>query len=193
MRGFQPSDFISPEEYLAMERSSETKSQYIDGEIFAMSGASRNHNRISSNLVRAIGNRLMNSTCDVYSSDMKVKIDQTKYTYPDIVITCEKEEFEDEEEDVLLNPLVIMEILSDSTEAYDRGKKFDFYQRIHSLKEYLLLSQHSCRVEKYVRQNSRIWRYSAVQDADGIVILSSLKCELPMSEIYRNIIFGKKG
>lgn len=176
-----------------MERSSETKSQYIDGEIFAMAGASRNHNRISSNLVRAIGNRLMNSTCDVYSSDMKVKIDRTKYTYPDIVITCEKEEFEDDAEDVLLNPIVIIEILSDSTEAYDRGKKFAFYQRIPSLAEYLLVSQHSCRVEKYVRQDSRIWRYSAFQEADGIVDLKSVKCELPIAEIYRNIIFGKKG
>ena len=185
--------FISPEEYLAMERASETRSQYIDGEIFDMAGASRNHNRISSNLVRAIGNRLLDSHCHVYSSDMKVKIDRTKYTYPDIVISCEKEKFEDEEEDVLLNPVIIMEILSDSTEAYDRGKKFAFYQRIPSLREYLLISQHSFRVEKYLRQDSRIWRYSAFQETDGIVVLNALECELPMSEIYRKIIFANKG
>ncbi|MEZ4526272.1 MAG: Uma2 family endonuclease [Desulfobacterales bacterium] len=185
--------YISPEEYLEMERASESKSQYIDGEIFAMAGASRNHNRISSNLVRAIGNQLVNTSCNVYSSDMKVKIDRTKYTYPDIVITCEKEDFEDESEDVLLNPLIIIEILSDSTEAYDRGKKFAFYQRIPSVKEYFLVSQHWCCVERYVRQDSRIWRYSAFQEADSLVVFSSVNCELPIAEIYRNIVFRKKG
>ena len=121
----QPLICLTTEQYLSQERQSDTKSDYFDGEIFAMSDASREHNQISANLVRVLGNQLLDKPCSVYSSDMKVWIDKArKYTYPDLVIACQTERFEDKHRDVLLNPVVILEILSVSTEAYDRGRKF---------------------------------------------------------------------
>jgi Uma2 family endonuclease len=121
----QPLVRLTAEQYLSQERQSETKSEYFDGEIFAMAGASREHNQISANLIRVLGNELLEKPCSVYSSDIKVRIEKArKYTYPDLVVACQTECFEDEHRDVLLNPVVIVEILSDSTEAYDRGRKF---------------------------------------------------------------------
>ena len=129
---------LTPGQYLAQERAAETKSEYFNGEIFAMAGASREHNQISSNIVASLSIQLQEKPCSIYSSDMKVRIDQAnKYTYPDIVAACEPQRFEDGHTDVLLNPVVIIEILSDSTEAYDRGLKFFHYQRLESLREYL--------------------------------------------------------
>ncbi len=112
-------------EYLAAERLSDIRHEFFDGAIFAMAGASKAHNQISSNLVRVIGNALLDKSCNVYSSDMRVKSDRAnKYSYPDVVATCKEVRFEGDAEDTLLNPLLIIEILSDSTEGYDRGDKF---------------------------------------------------------------------
>src|SRR5215211_3382177 len=149
----QRKTLLTPEEYLAVERRSEVRSEYLAGEVFAMVGASKRHNLIVSNLIRVLGNQLLDRPCNVYPSDMRVKVSRIgKYTYPDVVVACEEEEFDDEERDTLLNPLVIIEVLSESTEAYDRGRKFEHYQYIESLTEYLLVSQEPYRVEQYVRQ-----------------------------------------
>jgi Uma2 family endonuclease len=156
----RPQEYLkpTPEQYLAQERLAEFKSEYCNGEIFAMSGASREHNQISSNIVASLAVQLQEKPCSVYSSDMKVRIaEANKYTYPDIVTACEPQQFEDEYTDVLLNPSIIIEIPSDSTEAYDRGLKFFHYQRLDSLREYLLVSQKSCHVEKYERQAENLW------------------------------------
>ena len=183
---------ISPEEYLASERESETRNEYFDGEIFAMAGASREHNQISANIVRVLGNQLLEKPCSVYSSDMKVKIKEIeKYTYPDMVVVCEEEAFEDENNDVLLNPIVIIEILSDSTEAYDRGEKFAHYQLLNSFKEYILVSQYLCRIEKFTRQDDETWIYSKYQSAEHVVKIEAVNCELPVSEIYRKVSFDE--
>lgn len=183
---------ISPEEYLASERESELRNEYFDGEIFAMTGASRQHNQISANIVRVLGNQLLEKPCSVFSSDMKVKIKEIgKYTYPDMVVVCEEEEFEDENNDVLLNPIVIIEILSDSTEAYDRGDKFAHYQLLNSFTEYILVSQYFCRIEKFTRQDDGTWIYSKYQSNDHVVKIESVNCELPVSEIYRKVSFDK--
>jgi len=183
---------ISPEEYLAQEREAELRNEYFDGEIFAMTGASRQHNQISANIVRVLGNQLLEKPCSVFSSDMKVKIKEIgKYTYPDMVVACEEEEFEDENKDVLLNPIVIMEILSDSTEAYDRGDKFAHYQLLNSFTEYILVSQYFCRIEKFTRQDDGTWIYSKYQSNDHVVRIESINCELPVSEIYRKVSFDK--
>ena len=124
---------VTSEQYLRKERQAETRSEYFNGEVFAMAGASREHNQISSDIVISLGTQLAEKTCNIYSSDMRVKIERhNKYTYPDIVISCDKEFFEDENRDVLLNPVVIIEILSDSAEAYDRGLKFFHYKFINS-------------------------------------------------------------
>lgn len=185
----QPNTKLTPAEYLANERVAEFKSEYLAGETFAMAGASRAHNRIATNLVRILDNQLIDGPCNVYASDMKVSVAQVdKYTYPDIVIACEKEAFEDEHTDVLLNPIVIMEILSESTEAYDRGKKFLHYQMIESLSEYLLISQDVRRVEKFVRQEDGTWIYSEAHELGDVITIDSAKCEMPMVEIYRKVL-----
>jgi len=181
-------DKIGPEEYLTVERKSEIRHEYLDGEVFAMAGASREHNQISANIVRVLGNQLLERPCSVFSSDMKVKIREIeKYTYPDIVVVCGEEAFEDENNDVLLNPVVIMEILSDSTEAYDRGDKFAHYQLLGSLAEYLLISQYSCRVERFARRDDATWIYSKYQNLEDVVVIEAAGCQLPVSGIYGKV------
>jgi Uma2 family endonuclease len=179
---------LTADQYLAQERSAEFKSEFINGEIFAMAGASREHNQISSNIVASLSVQLQDKPCSAYSSDMKVKIDRAnKYTYPDIVTACDPQRFEDEHSDVLLNPTVIMEILSDSTEAYDRGLKFFHYQRLDSLREYLLISQKSCHVEKYERQAENQWVYSEFHQLEDAVNIHTLNCILSLKDIYRKL------
>lgn len=186
----EPSPKITRETYLDLERKAEFKSEFFDGEIFAMAGASREHNLILANIIRILGNQLINGPCNVYPSDMKVRIEQiNKYAYPDISIACEPEYFEDYHQDILLNPVVIIEILSDSTEAYDRGKKFIHYQFIPSLVEYILVSQKVHGIERFVRQKEDIWIYSRHDLLEDIVPVGAAGCELPLREIYQNILF----
>jgi Uma2 family endonuclease len=188
----QPKNGMTPEDYLLAERGSEIKNEYYNGEIFTMAGASRKHNLILTNVVRILGNILVDRPCNVYSSDMKVKIEKLKkYSYPDIVVSCEEERFEDAQEDVLLTPWVIMEILSDSTEAYDRGVKFAHYQWIPSFKEYLLISQNFCRIEKYYRQSDNSWIYTEFHDRNSTIPIQMLHCELSMQDIYGKIKFNE--
>ena len=179
---------LSTKEYLARERHAEFKSEYYKGETFAMAGASRPHNRIVTNVSRLLDTQLLNRECNVYSSDMRVKIPQIqKYTYPDVVVTCGKESFEDAEVDSLLNPILIVEILSASTEAYDRGKKFQHYQFLESLREYILITQDAIRVEQYVRQNNKTWTYIEYQNLDDVIKLESVECDLPLREVYLKV------
>ncbi len=186
----QPKTAITPAEYLRQERKADIKSEYFNGELFAMAGATRKHNQISANLVRILGNDLLDKSCNVYASDMKVKTETfNKYSYPDIVVACEEEKFEDEQEDVLLNPLIIIEILSDSTEACDRGQKFFHCQSIDSFVEYILVSQKSSQIEKFVRQPDNTWNYSMFHNTEDLVHISSIKCNLPVKEVYRKVSF----
>jgi Uma2 family endonuclease len=179
-----PETFLTEEEYLAIERQAEFRSEYFAGEMFALAGASRRHNRIVTNLVVALDLQLRGRPCNVYSSDMRVKVKSTGlFTYPDVVITCEEERFADGENDVLLNPLTIIEVLSDSTEAYDRGKKFENYQSIETLKEYLLVSQNSQRVEQFVRQSGKNWLYSEIHEPGEKIEIKSIECELKLEGI----------
>jgi Uma2 family endonuclease len=177
----------TPEEYLALERHAEFRSEYIDGQIVAMSGAPRSHNLIVHNLDREIGVRLFDSPCEIYPGDMKVRIDASgRYVYPDLCITCSPQ-FADPVRDVLLTPLVIIEVLSDSTEKYDRGEKFFHYRRISALREYVLLSQTECLVERYVREGD-FWRYSAVDDLDANLELSAVNIKIPLRRIYAKVL-----
>ena len=179
---------LIPEDYLALERRAEYKSEYFNGEIFAMAGASREHNQISVNLVRVLGNQLLDKPCSVYSSDMKVRIEKArKYTYPDLVIACQTERFEDEHRDVLLNPVVIVEILSDSTEAYDRGRKFEHYRHLESLVEYVLIAQQRPHVESFRRQSDQHWLLAECSGLDGTLRLESIDCDLALAEIYAKV------
>ena len=181
----QRQTLLTPEEYLAIERKSEIKHEYHAGEMFAMVGASKRHNLITANIIRVLGNQLLDRPCNVYPSDMRVKISATgKYTYPDVVIACEDEQFDDAEQDTLLNPVIIIEVLSESTEAYDRGKKFEHYQNIESLTEYLLVTQDPYRIEQYVRQSNSEWKYSEYHHADDVLKLDVIGCELTLKDVY---------
>lgn len=178
----------SSAEYLELERQSETRHEYVDGEIYEMAGASQRHNRISVNMVRLLDNQLLERDCNVYGSDMRVKITATeKYTYPDVVAVCGEEFFEDKNEDTLLNPMLIVEVLSKSTEAYDRGGKFEYYQTIESFQEYVLIMQEPFRVEQFVRKDTSIWTYFEFRKSDDVVKLNSINCELSLKDIYHKI------
>lgn len=180
--------FLTSTEYLEIERKAEFKSEYFNGEVFAMAGTSRAHSRISTNVLRILDTQLLQRDCNVYSSDLRVKIRKVdKYTYPDVVLTCGREVFEDDYVDTLLNPVVIIEILSASTEAYDRGIKFQHYQFIDSLAEYILIVQDAVRVEQYVRQSDHTWLYSAYQNLDDVVKLESVNCEMTLKDIYNKV------
>ncbi|MBD0355498.1 MAG: Uma2 family endonuclease, partial [Rubrobacteraceae bacterium] len=165
------------------------RSEFHGGEMFAMVGASRRHNRIVTNLVTALDNQLRERPCNVYSNDMRVKIPNTGlFTYPDIVVTCGEEAFADNEQDTLLNPLVIFEVLSDSTEAYDRGKKFEHYQNIDSLTTYALVAQDARRIEHYVRQEgSRAWVYTEAHEANAVVRIEAVSCDLRLEDVYAKV------
>ena len=173
----------TPEEYLALERNAEFKSEYVDGRIVAMTGAQRPHVLIGINLVREISGRLLDSPCEVYSGDMRVKIGPSgRYVYPDLSVACDPR-FEDDAVDTLLNPVLIVEVLSESMEKDDRGEKFTHYRRIESLREYVLVSQKECSVERYVRDGD-FWRLTSVDDLDASLELTSLGIEIPLRRIY---------
>jgi Uma2 family endonuclease len=173
----------TPDEYLAMERGAETRSEYIDGRIVAMAGAQLPHIRIVHNFGRELGVCLLETPCDVYPTEMKVKIEASgRYVYPDLSVACDPR-FEDDVTDVLLNPLLIVEVLSDSTESYDRGEKFFHYRRIASLREYVLVSQKRCLVERYVRDGD-FWRFESLDDPDASLVLTSVEVEIPLRRIY---------
>jgi Uma2 family endonuclease len=184
-----PKTLLTEEEYLAIERRAESRSEFYNGEMFALAGASRRHNRIVTNLVAALGNKLRDRPCNVYSSDMRVRVSNTGlYTYPDVVATCGEEEFADDQQDTLLDPLVILEVLSDSTEAYDRGKKFEHYQNIGSLLTYVLVTQDAPRIERYVRQeDGRAWTYTESHGADAMFGLEAVGCELRLEDVYAKV------
>lgn len=184
----QRNTLLTPEEYLAAERKAETRSEYFGGEMFAMVGASKRHNLIAANIIRVLGNQLLERACNVYPSDMRVKVSATgKYTYPDVVVACEPELFDDAENDTLLNPVVIIEVLSASTEAYDRGKKFEQYQQIASLTEYILVAQEPYRIEQYVRRSDKEWRYSEYHVAEDVIKISVIGCEIALKDVYAKV------
>jgi Uma2 family endonuclease len=183
----KPKLFTSAE-FLEFERQSEVKHELIDGELFEMAGANKRHNQISSNVMRLLGNQILERQCNIYSSDMRVKITSTgNYTYPDVVAVCGDEQFEDSTEDTLLNPQLIIEVLSKSTEAYDRGAKFEYYQTIEGFREYVLITQEPFRVEQYVRKNENEWTYFEFRKPESIIKLNSIDCEVSLQDIYHKI------
>ncbi len=181
-----PSYYLSPEEYLAIERQAEYKSEYVDGVMYAMAGGSERHNLIAGNLITELNIQLREAPCRVYPSDLKVGVPNSKrFFYPDVSVVCGEVEFADEGKDVILNPILIVEVLSESTAAFDRGKKFQSYQQIESLQEYLLVSQEEFVVEHYLRQEEGHWLYTKVSTLDDAIALPTMKCQLALRAIYR--------
>ena len=184
-------------EYLAIERASEQKHEFIDGEVFAMAGASRQHNEIKENLGGELYSRLKGGPCRTYSSDQRVKVErdgQPIYTYPDYLIVCGPPQFVREQGlDTLLNPLVIFEILSDSTEDHDRGKKFEYYRQLPSLREYVLISQKEVQVEQLVRGPDDRWAPTVLQGANSELVLATASVGLPLADLYRGVELPGEG
>jgi len=178
---------VSVEEYLAADRTAESKSEYYDGVVYAMSGASLRHNLIVTNLITTLKNGLRGGKCRVYPSDLRVSTpSRRRYFYPDVTVVCGSAQTADERNDILLNPTLLIEVLSDSTAACDRGRKFLSYQTIPSLKEYLLVAQDEPRIECYRRQTEG-WLYTQVFSPEAAVNLESLGIELALAEIYDEI------
>ena len=180
--------YLTSQAYLAQEREAETKSEYYAGQVYAMSGTSETHNLIVTNMIIALGSRLRKRPCKVYPSDMRVKVSSTGlYTYPDVTVVCGKPEFDDKQKDTLLNPTVIIEVLSDSTEAYDRGKKFGHYRTLESLAEYLLIAQDAVAIDRYVRQPDGRWLLTAYRGLAAVAMIDAIDCELPLAEVYDKV------
>lgn len=184
----QPKTLIALAEYLARERLSETKHEYFAGEIFAMAGASRAHNLITANVIAALHAQLKHRPCTTYPSDMRLKVEATGlYTYPDVSVVCGEAMFDDEQQDTLLNPTLIVEVLSKSTENYDRGEKFRQYRRLTSLQEYLLVAQDTYHIEHYVRQPDNQWLLSETNEVEDAIHLPSITCSLELADVYAKV------
>jgi len=187
----QAKKHITPEEYLDLEREAEYKNEYFAGEVFAMVGASRKHNLIAVNLLGEMRGQLKDRPCEVYPSDVRVRIPSANiYTYPDVTVVCGAPEFEDNYFDTLLNPTLIAEVLSKSTAAYDRFQKFGYYRSIDSLAEYLLVAQSEYRVEQYTKQPDGRWLLTEFRSPEDALQLDSIGCSLSLKEIYDKVSFS---
>jgi Uma2 family endonuclease len=182
-----PTTHLTEEQYLEIERKAETKSEYFQGEMFAMSGASLAHIRIVRNTMVALAEQLKSGRCEAFSNDFRVRVGRTRlYTYPDIVATCGEPLLLDKYHDTLLNPRLIIEVLSPSTEAYDRGLKFEHYRTIESLVEYVLVASTRVRVDVFTRDSAR-WALTSAESLDESVKLESIGCTLSVREIYERV------
>lgn len=181
------------EKYLNFERESEEKHEYLNGEIVALAGASPNHNQILGNTLASLHTQLRTGPCIVYPSDMRLKVTKTGlYTYPDISVVCGSPQFDDESNDSLLNPTVLIEVLSPSTENYDRGKKFRHYRTIVSLHEYILIAQDNIEIEQFVRQADGNWLLHEISQSEASLELPSIGCILRAEDIYLKVTFEEE-
>jgi Uma2 family endonuclease len=177
-------------EYLAFERDSEIKHEFIDGAIHAMTGASRSHNLIVTSTIATLYTQLRGKGCELYPSDMKVRTPATgSYTYPDITVVCDEARFGDDQRDVLLNPTVIIEVLSPATEAFDRGLKFQRYRELESLQEYILIAQDRPHIERFVRQAHGLWQLSEAHGLQATIALASIACQLALADVCEQVSF----
>ena len=183
---------ITPQFYLDREREADFKSEYYRGEIFAMSGGSPRHSLIAANFAGAAWQSLRDKPCDVYNSDLRVKVSPSGlYTYPDASIICGELEFDDDKKDTVTNPTVLVEVLSESTESYDRGAKSSLYRDLPSLRELLLVDQKAAHVQQFIRQENGGWLLFEKTDLEESVKLDSVDIEIPLSEIYRGVQFDE--
>jgi len=186
----QPKPRISPEQYLALERQADHKSEYFDGGVFPMPGATKRHNMIVSNIVISVGAQLKDRPYWICSNDLRLRVSPTGlYTYPDVIVVAGDGLFADDQKDTLLNPALIVEVLSESTRDYDRGEKFAQYRTLASLAEYLLVAQEKPHVEHYVRQADGSWLLRETSRVQDTIHLSVIQCRLPLAEIYQKIEF----
>jgi Uma2 family endonuclease len=189
MGSYPKEKYYAEDEYLALEREAEYRSEYFAGRVYAMAGGSREHSAITVNVTVVIGSQLRGKPCQAFSNDMKVRAGRL-YAYPDLSVVCGEPTFRDARRDVLLNPVVLFEVLSPSTEAFDRGKKLAQYQQIPSLKDYVMIAQDEPRIDHYERRSDNEWRVSIIVGMGANVHLDSIDCTLPLSEVYDKVEFA---
>jgi Uma2 family endonuclease len=186
----QRKTIVSPQEYLDQERKAEVRSEYFQGEIFSFAGASARHNLIVVNTLANLHQQLEDGPCQVYANDMRVKVSRTShYTYPDLVVVCGEAKFEDQLFDTLLNPILLVEVLSPATEQYDRGRKFESYRQLESLREYVLITTSYPKVEQYTKQSEGQWIFCEGSSLDTLMPLHSIGCGLSLKKVYAKVVF----
>jgi Uma2 family endonuclease len=184
---------ISEEQYLALDRAAEVRSEYVDGEMYAMSGGSMNHAQLQSNILVEFHTGLRDRDCRIYASEFRVCVSANRnYLYPDVVIVCGKPQLPDARQDILLNPTAIFEVLSPSTASYDRGPKFRQYRAIESLKEYVLVDQNQVLIERYSRQESGLWTYRDYQSLDDELKIDTIGASVPLRRVYDQVEFPEQ-
>ncbi len=184
------STYITPEEYLEQEREAETRSEYFRGEVFAMSGGTYQHSVIVANLIGELRDRLRKTPCKVTSSDLRLAIASANlYTYPDVMVICGDPVFVDQRSDTVLNPVLIIEVLSGSTRNYDRAQKFKYYRTLSSFSEYLTVAQDEVHIEQYTRQPDGRWMLAEYTDLLSPVPLASISVEIQLSDVYEKVEF----
>jgi len=181
---------LSEAEYLRLDRLAEFRSEFFDGEVFAMAGGTRAHSLIATNLARELSAALKETDCVTYNADLRVKTQATGlFTYPDVSVVCGDQRFLDAEQDTLLNPSLIIEVLSDATEACDRGKKFEHYRQIPSFREYLLVSQKEPRIEQFIRQDDGTWNLKESAGLQAHLKLEPVNVTLRLTEVFAKVQF----
>lgn len=184
----QPKTLLTPEQYLEIERKAERKSEYYNGEMFAVAGAKEAHNLLVANLVRELGQQFRVRPCRVYPSDMRVRVTATGlYTYPDVTAVCGEPHFLDEQRDTLLTPSLVIEVLSPSTESYDRGRKFEQYKSIESLREYLLVASDGMHTDLFTRQPDGRWMLTSADLLGDSLTLESVGAQLALADLYEKV------
>jgi Uma2 family endonuclease len=183
-----PKTFLTPEQYLEIERKAEFKSEYFDGVMFTMAGAKEAHNLLAMNVGFALHPQLRSRPCRIYANDMRVRVSATVlYTYPDVIAVCGERHFLDDQRDTLLNPNLIVEVLSPTTEAYDRGRKFEYYKAIESFTEYLLISSDRVHVDLFRRQRDGDWLLKSAERMEDVFELQSVGCRLSLADLYEQV------
>lgn len=187
-----PRPLLTYQEYLARERSASSKSEFYRGQIFAMAGGSVRHNTISGNVFASLRSQLRGTTCRPFNSDQRIRIPANGLaTYPDVAVVCGEFDVDAEDVDAITNPVVIFEVLSTTSESYDRGKKFDFYRQLESLREYILISQEEAQVERFVRQDDGSWNLTLFKGLESELKLQSLG-SLALAVIYEDVVFSSE-
>jgi Uma2 family endonuclease len=183
-----PQKYYSPEEYLALEETAEYRSEYYRGEIFAMAGGSANHNRIAGNIYLSLRETLEGKPGEALITDMRLHVKKNSlYTYPDVMVVCSRIEYVKGRTDTLTNPVVIIEVLSDSTQAYDRGAKFELYRAIESLQDYVLVDQARVHVEYFHKLEDGRWLLAEFNELEAVLRLEAVNVELPLSRVYQRV------
>ncbi|MCA9889494.1 MAG: Uma2 family endonuclease [Anaerolineae bacterium] len=176
------------EEYLVYEQETGIKHEYIDGDIYAMSGGSGDHALIMMNCGIEIGSQLRGSSCRAYSSELKVKISETKFVYPDLSVVCGEAKYADEQRNILTNPTLVVEVISPTSASYDRGDKLDYYQSVPSIMTYLILEQEAAKAHLYTREGEK-WLFQSFFGLEAVIPLEAINCRLSLDEVYRGVDF----